>query len=219
MITDRLGIQVEEQYTRLGRVEAPTSYGWQNTDTDLRFMIFNDRPHEFLLTLGVDREFGGTGAPQVGANSSGATTPQTFFGKGLGDLDIGLFRPLAVTGFVGPQIADRAPRQNILMTGFAVEYSIPYLESKVESFTLPDIVHGLTPITEVSVMAPLRNSFQTQVLVAPGVVYSGQGWEAAIEAEIPTTRATGRGVGVIAQVTFSLDFLFPETLGKPLFGR
>jgi hypothetical protein len=222
MITDRLGIQVEESYTRLGRVIAPPFWGWQNTDTQLKYMAVNDGPHEFLFTFGVDREFGRTGAQRVGASPSGATTPLIFFGKGLGDLDIGLLRPLALTGSVGTQVADQSPRPNLLtFTGFTVQYSIPYLESKVQSFTFPDIVRAMTPITEVSVTAPLGKSYgmHTTALVAPGIIYSGQGWEAGIEAQIPITRATGRGAGVIAQVHFSLDYLFPETLGKPLFGR
>ncbi|HJU18575.1 MAG TPA: hypothetical protein VJ770_19150 [Stellaceae bacterium] len=220
-ITDRLGVQVEEEYTRLDRFGAPASYGWQNTDAALKYMAINNGSHEFLLTFGVDREFGGTGTRRVGASPSGATTPQIYFGKGLGDLDIGLLRPLAVTGFVGAQAADQRPRPDLFTTGLAVEYSIPYLESKVRSFALPDLVRGMTPITEVLVTAPLGRSYRarTAVLVAPGLVYAGAGWEAGIEAMIPTTRASGRGVGVIAQVHFALDYFFSETLGKPLFGR
>ncbi len=42
--------------------------------------------------------------------ASGATTPRVYFGKGLGDLDIGYLRPLAVAGLVGYQIADLPPR-------------------------------------------------------------------------------------------------------------
>jgi hypothetical protein len=55
--------------------------------------------------------------------------------------------------------------------------------------------------------------------VAPGFSYSrGRGWELGIEALIPTTRASGRGLGVIAQLVIQLDYLLPETvLGRPIF--
>src|ERR1700693_5286080 len=112
-ITDRLGIFVEETYTRIDQVHAGTLSGWQNFDMSLKYLTVLDLQHEFLLTLGLDREFGDTGARRVGASPSGATTPQVFFGKGLGDLDIGYLRPLAVTGFAGYQAADSRPRPDL----------------------------------------------------------------------------------------------------------
>jgi hypothetical protein len=59
----------------------------------------------------------------------------------------------------------------------------------------------------------------TTLVVAPGVSYSqGRGWEVAIEAMIPTTKATGTGVGVIAQFVLQLDHLLPDSVfGRPLF--
>ncbi len=54
-------------------------------------------------------------------------------------------------------------------------------------------------------------------LIAPGLSYAGAGWEFAIEGLVPASRATGRGVGAIAQFHLSLDFVAPETIGRPLF--
>ena len=75
-------------------------------------------------------------------------------------------------------------------------------------------------MTEVLFNAPAGPSYgrHTTNLVAPGVSYSeGTGWELAIEAMIPTTRATGSGVGVIAQLVLQLDYLLPDSvLGRPL---
>jgi hypothetical protein len=218
-ITDRLGIVVDETWTRLDRVGKGTWSAMQNLDTEVKYLAIVDQPHEFLLTVGLDREFGGTGATRVGAFPAGATTPRVYFGKGLGDLDIGYLRPLAVTGLVGYQIADSPPRPSLVTPGFVVEYSIPYLQSKVQSLDLPEFVRGLTPMTEVSFTTPVGQSFgaRTTALVAPGVSYAGAGWELAIEGLVPASRATGRGVGVIAQFHLSLDFIAPETIGRPLF--
>ena len=55
------------------------------------------------------------------------------------------------------------------------------------------------------------------MLIAPGFAYTGEGWEFALEALVPATRATGTGVGVTAQLHFALDFLFSDSIGKPLF--
>ena len=38
-----------------------------------------------------------------------------------------------------------------------------------------------------------------------------------LEAVIPVNRESGHGVGVIGQVHFYLDDIFPNTIGKPIF--
>lgn len=218
-ITDRFGVFVEEDYTRLDRVRAGTASGWQNLSVSAKYLAVLDLPREFLLTLGLAREFGDTGARRVGASPSGATFPQVFFGKGLGDLDLGYLRPIAVTGFAAYQAADSRPRPDLALGGLSVQYSIPYLQSKVQSFDLPEIVRGLTPMTEFVFSTPTGKSFgaRTTALFGPGVTYAGEGYEIAVEALIPATRATGRGIGVTAQLHLALDFLLPDSLGRPLF--
>jgi hypothetical protein len=219
-LTERLGIVIDQTWTRLDRIAAAPSYGWQNAEMAVKYLAVLDPPNEFLLTVGLGRETGGTGARQVGASRAGATTPAVFFGKGLGDLDISMLRPLAVTGLAGYQVADGRPRPDLVTGGLVVEYSIPYLQSKVQSFDLPEPVRGLTPMAEVNWTTPGRGrSFgaRPSLLFAPGVSYAGPGWELAVEALLPATRATGRGIGVIAQFHLSLDYLAPETIGRPLF--
>ncbi len=218
-LTGRLGIVIDETWTRLDLAGGGAAYGWQNHDMALKYLAVVDQPREFLLTLGLGREVGGTGAAKAGASSSGATTPTVFFGKGLGDLDIGYLRPLALAGLVGYQIADTAPRANMVTGGLVAEYSIPYLQSKVESLDLPDFLRNLTPMTEVAFTTPTGKSFgaRTTVLVAPGLSYAGPGWELAAEALFPRTRGSGPGIGVTAQLHLSLDYLFAETIGRPLF--
>jgi hypothetical protein len=39
-----------------------------------------------------------------------------------------------------------------------------------------------------------------------------------VEAIIPATKASGKSVGVIAQLHFYLDDIFPQTIGRPLLG-
>jgi hypothetical protein len=175
-LTERLGIRFRDVYTRLDPVGASSRYGWQTLTASAQYLALLDAPHEFLFSLGVDRQFGGTGAGRVqrpGFSGVGATTPSFYFGKGLGDLDIGYLRPLAVSGTFGYLIADKSPRPDVVMAGFAIEYSIPYLQSKVRAFDLPDPIRGLTPITELFLTTPSGQAHGTAntALIAPGVSY------------------------------------------------
>jgi len=217
-LTERLGVRFEEDYTWLGRNGVSTETGWQNLETVVQYLAILDRPHEGLVTVGVDREWGGSGTQRVGASPNGATTPTVYFAKGMGDLDIGYLRPFAVTGNIGYQFADAPPRPDNLLTGIAIEYSIPYLQSKVRAFDLPDVLRGMTPLLETFVTTPTRNQGgnRTNATFGPGVNYSGEGWEFTIEALIPAGRG-GAGLGVAAQFNLSLDYFFPDTIGKPLF--
>jgi hypothetical protein len=219
-LTERLGIGIQNGYNWIGRKDASTLVGWQNLLAYVKYEAILDPEHEFLFSVGTAHEFGGTGTRRVGAPENGATlVPTTFFAKGLGDFPIDYFRPLAFQGFATYQLSSGAPRPDNVLAGLAVEYSIPYLQSKVRAFDLPDLLRGMTPIVETLVVAPTRNlgGNTTAVVVAPGVTYLGEGWQFGIEARVPANSAAGHGVGVLAQFSLSFDYFFPDTIGKPLF--
>jgi hypothetical protein len=222
LITEQLGIQLEYGLTHLDRLLASPVTGAQNFEAVLNYETILDPDHEFLLSVQVDHEFGGTGDPGVGSDKHGATTPGVSFGKGLGDLPIGYWRPLAITGFAGYEIGEGV-RTNLVEAGISIQYSMPYLVSKVANVDMPAFLRGMTLMTEVFFTTPVsqvtRQGTNTTLVVAPGVSYSrGSGWELGIEAMIPTTRATGTGIGVIAQLVIELDYLAPDSiLGRPLF--
>jgi hypothetical protein len=220
LITERLGAQFGYGLTHIDRLGTSSVTGAQNFHMLLQYETILDPANEFLMSVQLDREFGGTGDQGAGSAKQSATEPGLTFAKGLGDLPIGYWRPLAITGFTGYQIGEGA-RPNMVDAGFSVQYSIPYLVSKVTNVDLPSFVRGMTVMTEVMVNTPVGRSFgrHTMNLVAPGISYSeGNGWELAIEAMIPTTKATGSGVGVIAQLLLQLDYLLPDSVvGRPLF--
>jgi len=221
-LTEDLAIRLRDVYTRLDPPSRSSRYGWQTLTANAQYEAILDGPHEFLFSVGVDRQFGGTGKARVqppGFSGVGATVPSVYFGKGLGDLDIGYLRPLAISGTFGYLIADKSPRPDVLMPGFAIEYSIPYLESKVRALDLPDLIRGLTPITELFLTTPAgqEHGTTTTALIAPGVSYAGEGWQFGIEAMVPVTRTTGKGLGVTAQFHVWLDYLFPNSIGRPVF--
>jgi hypothetical protein len=218
VLTERLSLYTQGSWFGIDRVAAGPRYGWANFESGFKYLAIDDPDRELLLTLGVDREWGATGANGI-ASRKGATEPRVYFGKGLGDLDIGYLRPLAVTGFLGYLAADAPPRPDLARAGIALQYSIPYLQSKVQSSDLPDPVRGLTPMTELLTTTPAGRGYgaRTTVMVAPGLSYAGEGWEFVVEALVPATRAAGGGAGVRAQLHLVLDFLLPNTIGRPLF--
>src|SRR5204862_343305 len=119
---------------------------------------------------------------------------------------------------LGYSRGDASPRADQLVSGFVLQYSIPYLESKVKSFGLPAWLANLTPMVEVQFATPVGShpgSTSTGV-VAPGFNWSGEGWDVGVEALLPTNRASG-GAGFALQLHLSLDYLFPSSIGKPLF--
>jgi hypothetical protein len=124
-----------------------------------------------------------------------------------------------VVAHLGYSLADTGRRADNLVAGGAFEYSIPYLESKVAAADLPDFVRALTPMVEFLFATPTGSSHRATEggTIAPGFNYAGEGWELGVEMLIPATHSTGNGLGVTAQLHVALDYLFPETLGRPLF--
>jgi len=216
-ITDRLSLTMTGTYSANQLTGGGTAYGWQNFDTSAQYLAVVNPAHEFLMSFGLDQNFGGTGAIGVGASRHGSTTPAIYLGKGLGDYDIGLLRPLAIAGFAGYQIADSAPASNAFQSGLVVEYSFPYLVSKVAPIAMPDFLRATTLMCEFEFNNPIGgNAAKASVTVAPGFNYAGQGWDIGLEALLPATSSAGRGIGVIAQLHFSLDYLMPNSIGRPL---
>jgi hypothetical protein len=156
-LTEHLGVRFEEDYAWLARNAASPLIGWQNLQVVTQYLAIPEPAQEALVTLGVNRQWGGTGARRIGASTRGATVPTGYFAKGMGDLDLGYLPPLAVTASIGYQFADAPSRPDNLLTGIAVEYSIPYLQSKVRSFDLPDVLRRMTPQVQTFVTTPTSN--------------------------------------------------------------
>ena len=107
--------------------------------------------------------------------------------------------------------------------GFTVQYSLPYLNAHVQEIDGPNFLRGLTPIVEVAVQSPIADKLgagaRTTGTVNPGIIYSGDTYQVALEAMIPINKASGKHWGVIAQLHFFLDDIFPNSIGKPIFAE
>ncbi len=216
-----------------------TETGFEDLVITGKWQAYTNAEHEFVVSLGIQREIGGTGTTHTGADRFGATAPTAYFGKGMGDLPIGFARPFAITGELSYNIADKKlksyqvtdPDSGLISTqfnngsnnawngGISLQYSIPYLQSQVKDLGLPSFLGNLIPVVEVTWSSPASSpsSQGTTWTVAPGVIYLAQWGEIGVEALIPANKAAGTNVGAAVLVHYFFDDLFPTSIGKPLF--
>ncbi|TMP96918.1 MAG: hypothetical protein E6L07_04000 [Verrucomicrobia bacterium] len=211
-ITPQFAIEIGETLTALNPHEGRAVNGFGNLELSGKYQVLKNDAHEAIVSLGLGVEIGGTGSRSIGADSFSTWAPGIFFGKGFGDLPdvLRFLKPLAITGLVGIKIPTSASTRTVtvddrtgegeveierhpelLEWGFALEYGVIYLQSQVQ---------------------------QTTGTINPGVIWAGKYFQVGVEAIIPINERRGTNVGVIAQLHFFLDDLFPHSLGRPLFG-
>jgi len=240
-ITPNFGIELGESVINLKPSNESSQTGFGNLEMGAKYEFFENDEHEAMVSLGAGVEVGGTGNKRVDADSFTTWAPALFFGKGFGDLPdtVPFLKPVAVTGLVGVAIptsastrtvelyeatgereADIERHPDVLEWGFALEYSIIYLQEQVKDIGLRPPFDRLIPLVEFAFETPLNRGQQglTTGTVNPGVIWSGKYFQVGAEAMIPVNSRTGNDVGFIAQLHFYLDDLFPHTLGRPLFG-
>jgi hypothetical protein len=232
-ITENFGIELGATYKHVKPDEGDTQNGLDNLGLGFKYKFYQNDPHEAIVSAGVDWDIGGTGSRRVGAESFSTVTPGIFFGKGFGDLPEGMkfLRPLAITGHVGYGIPTRSSttivgddgdvdverNPHTLEWGFAIEYSLPYLQSFVQDVGLKAPFNRMIPIVEFAMSTALdRGQSGTTGTVNPGIIWAGQNIQLAVEAVIPINHASGNSIGVLGQLHFFLDDLFPQTIGRPL---
>ena len=192
--------------------------GWENFHIQPSMELYRDPESQFILTGGLAWEIGGSGSRTV-ADRSSTFAPTLKWGKGFGDLPDSLWflKPFAVTGTVDYAISGGGSRA-VEWAG-AVEYSLLYLQNNVRDQGLSNFTAHLTPIVEYSFSSPVSaGGGGTTGTINPGLIWSGQVEQLAVEAMIPFNHASGGAVGVIAQLHFYIDDMFPQSLGRPIFG-
>ena len=119
----------------------------------------------------------------------------------------------------------------VLTYGATIQYSLLYMNSYVHE--VPEFFRQLVPDIECVFSTPVSNigpstpasipgTHQTTGYWGPGLYYFGRlgpvVFQLGAVAQIPISHASGRGPGAIAVLDFLLDDMFPELIGKPLFG-
>jgi len=240
-ITPNWDIEFGETFITLNPSQGKAVNGFDNLSIGSKYEFFENDEHEAVVSLGLDVDVGGTGSKEVRADTFSTWTPGIFFGKGFGDLPEALrfLKPLALTGSAGITIPTSAstrtitvnPRTgesdvevehnpDVLQLGFALEYSVIYLQSQVQDMHLPAPIDRLIPLVEFALETPLNRGAhgQTTGTINPGVIWAGKYFQVGAEAIIPINERTGTNIGAIVQLHFFVDDLFPHSIGRPLFG-
>jgi hypothetical protein len=246
-ITEAFAVSFGSTYSRLSAPGGPTGMGangFQNLETTFKYRVFKDPVHEFVMSVGLSVEWGGTGAASVGADPFNTYTPTVYFGKGFGDLPdtLSWIRPVAVTGQIGYAIPGRRStttfgidpdsgdptvdtefHPRVLNWGGTLQYSMPYLKSAVIDLGLPEFINHLIPLVEATLQTPVANTLTSGTVttgtINPGFIWVSNTFQIAVEALIPINRQSGTNVGVIAQLHLYLDDIDPHGIGKPIFGN
>jgi hypothetical protein len=238
-ITPQFGIEIGETLTALNPHQGRVANGFGNLELAGKYQFLKNDAHEAIASLGLGVEVGGTGSNSIGADSFSTWAPGIFFGKGFGDLPEAMrfLKPFAVTGQLGVVIPTSASTRSVTVNdetgereleierhpavlewGFALEYSVIYLQSQVQNIGLHERFDRLIPLVEFALETPLNRAEQGQTTgtINPGVIWAGKYFQIGAEAVIPVNERTGTNVGVIAQLHFFLDDLFPHTIGRPV---
>ena len=213
--------------------------GFDDLAIGTKYQFLRNAEHELIGSVGFEWEIGGTGGRNIGADSFSTMSPALFLGKGFGDLPdaVWFLRPLAITAAFDLAIPLRASNKSVSFEevsgeqeievennpdvfewGFAVQYSLIYLQGHVRDLGIRGLLSRLIPLVEFSFQSPLDRGQAGLITgtVNPGVIWSGKYFQVGVEAIIPINERTGNNVGVIAQLHFYLDDILPSVF-KPLF--
>jgi hypothetical protein len=222
-ITEDFAISFGSTYTFLGPMDptAAGANGFQNLDTTFKYRVFKSPEHEFVMSVGLSVEWGGTGSANVGADPFNTYTPIT------GQVGYAIPARNFTTTFgidpdTGNQTVDTEFHPRVLNWGGTIQYSMPYLKSAVIDLGLPEFINHLIPLVEATMQTPMANTLTSGTMttgtINPGVIWVGSTFQVAVEALIPINRQSGTNVGVIAQLHLYLDDIDPRGIGKPIFG-
>lgn len=221
-ITEFIALSVQNDYQRLTD-QGVKHQGWDNWNAGVKWQFFCNPEHEFMASVGINRTFGASGTADLFRNGyvspTSTTNPTLYLGKGLGDLPIGYLRPLALTAVISRNYSDSPSNlTNGWNYGGSIQYSLTYLKEHVKADAVPDFLSRINLVTELNVSQ--RDGQPTTGTISPGVLYTADTWQFGTEVVLPLNNATRQqqGIGVVAQLHFFLDDIFPTTVGKPIFG-
>ena len=173
-LTPDLGISLAGTFLILDPDPGKAVSGFDNLEVAAKYVLFKNAEHEFLLSLGLSWDVGGTGSKKVDAESFSTWTPQFFLGKGFGDLpdQLEFLKPFAMTAALGWAVPGRSHNQSfetlddgsvevrkelnptVFQWGFTFQYSLQYLQSYVRDVGIPAPLNRMIPIVELALETP-----------------------------------------------------------------
>jgi hypothetical protein len=220
-LTPKFGLSLATEYDKLAFSNGdPSQRGFNNLVIGAQYLTLVDAPHEGLLSVGLNASLDGTGSSAI-SDSFSTVSPAVFFGKGFGDLPSHLeyLRPFAVTGVISPNFTTSHSASDSLDWGFTFQYSLQYLQSFVKDVGIGHPFDHMIPVVETPMNTCLNRGCENQTTgsVNPGVIWFDRWGQLGLEGTIPVNNRSGSHVGVLFQLHFYFDDIFPNTLGKPVF--
>ena len=225
LITPNWDFTIGSQWEHIRSPGQPTVTGFGGLTTGTQYQLFINGPHEAMALAALNVSWANTGKLAVGAPDFTTLSPTFDFGKGFGDLPPSLpwLRPFALTGSIAVDFPTRTESMgarvpNDVFYGFAIEYSIPYLQEEVRDIGLGPPFDRMIPLVEFALTSPFNRGYggTTTGTVQPGVIWAGQYFQVGAEMIIPTNSLSGHGIGGVVQLHFYLDDLFPTSIGRPI---
>ena len=219
-ITSDFGLSLGAEYDNLSFSNGdPSKRGYNNLNIGAKYLTLVDPSHEALMSVGLSASLGSTGSSAI-ADSFSTISPALFFGKGFGDLPSSLeyLRPVAITGTISPNFTTEHSAPDSLSWGFTFQYSLHYLQSFVKDVGLGHPFDHMIGVVETPMSTCLNQDCRNQTTgtINPGVIWFSRWGQLALEGAIPVNQRTGSHAGLLFQMHFYFDDIFPNTLGKPL---
>lgn len=243
LLTSTIAVGADSTYTLRDRRGFGQRSGFGPTHLNIKGLLFEDDPHETLVSASLSWGVGGLGDKSVGATNFSTFTPGLFAGRGFGDLPDALswLRPFGVTGAlaltvptsatssmggsdIGPGRPNRLLEHNVdsLQWAFALEYSTLYLTDRFTGGPpTAEPLNQWVPLVEFSFDTPIGRGYGQKTIgtVGPGVSYVAETYQLSAEAILPINRQSGSSAGVLFQALFFLDDLVPALFANPVFGH
>ena len=243
LLTPTLLVGIDTGWTERSRGGFPSQAGPDVTNLNLKTLVYENDPHETLISASFAWGIAYSGSRAIGADRAATLQPGLFFGRGFGDFpdSISWLRPFAIAGAVTPEFAtshtstvsaatpgeQSAPvlttrTPNIFHWGLALEFSTLYLTDRFTGGQpKEEPLHQFVPLVEFPFDTPFGagSNGRTVATMNPGLSYVADTWQLAVAAIVPLNREAGRGVGIRAQVLFFLDDLVPALFGQPLLSH
>jgi hypothetical protein len=243
LLTPDIAVGADGSWVQRERRGFPQQSGFGATSLTVKGRVFENDPHEALVSAAFTWSIGGSGDRSVGGGGPNALQPAVLFGKGFGDLpdSVEWLRPFAITGAVAAEFPTSRSTSTIgvdamtgqlarmptragstLHWGLALEYSTFYLTDRFTGGPpTEEPLNQLVPLVEFAFDTPIGggDSHQTAGTMNPGLTYVAESWQVGAEAIVPLNREAGRSVGARVQLTLFLTDLLPALFEHPVFGR
>ena len=242
LLTPHFLVGLDTGWTWRDRAGFPTQSGLDQTRLNAKTLLYENDPHETLISASLAWGIGHSGARSIGADQATTFQPGIFLGKGFGDLpdQVSWLRPFGVTFAAAPEFLTRHDSiatgvtpsgrlgpvslrdSNVLQWGFALEFSTLYLTDRFTGGPpTEEPLNQLVPLVEFAFDTPFgpASNGKTAATMNPGLSYVAETWQLAAEAIVPLDREAGHGAGFRAQLLFFIDDLLPSLFGQPVLHR